>query len=524
MIKDRLFKIMNVVLYTRVSTKEQVEGFSLSSQEKVCRDYAEKQGWNVIEIFEEQGESAKTAYRTQLLKLLEYCAKNKGKIDALLVYKLDRFARDSSDHHTIRAALSRYGMVLRSVTENIDETSTGKFMENMFAAVNQFDNDVRADRTRAGMKEKVRQGLWSWAPPMGYKSSPAGMIIDTEKALFIKQAFELYATGNYGINEIAKRFNKWGIRTKKGNKISSQTVTKILENKLYMGIIEVNGWEGEVEGIHEKIINPELFYKAKAVREGKSVSAVPRLVNNPEFPLKNIAKCYSCGSYLTASKSTGRKRKYAYYHCICGKTRIRKEILEESFLYSLKQIQPNQDFVNLFKEVLVKVWEMKQRFVVNEQQQIDNSLQHLREMKKRLIEKNLEGIISNQDYKEQVEALSARIIIKEVERSEIKMEESNIDYLVSASEELFNKVSTIWLDAPFEHKLKFQHLLFPKGIIYKDGNIGINELGLPFNLIANAEVEKTTLVPPRGFEPLILWLKTRCPGPLDDGGIKTIIP
>lgn len=499
--------IMNVILYTRVSTKEQVEGYSLSSQEKVCRDYAKKQGWNVVEIFEEQGESAKTADRTQLLKLLEYCSRNKGKIDALLVYKLDRFARDSSDHHTIRAALSRYGMVLRSVTENIDETSTGKFMENMFAAVNQFDNDVRADRTRAGMKEKVRQGLWSWAPPMGYKSSSAGMIIDKEKAPFIRQAFEIYATGNYTIREIAKRFNKWGIKTKKGNRISPQAATRILENKLYMGVIAVKGWQDEVVGVHERIVSPELFCKVQAVRRGKSTTAVPRLVNNPEFPLKNITKCLDCGKYLTASKSTGRSQRYAYYHCTCGKIRVGKKVLEDSFFDFLKQIQPNKDFIKLFKEILVEVWKKKQGFVFEEQRKMDKDLVFLREMKRRLIEKNLQGIISDEDYKEQIESIGIRITIKEVERSEIKMEESNIDYLVSVSEELFNKVSTIWLDAPFEHKLKFQHLLFPKGIVYKDENIGTEELGLPFKLITDAEVKKTTLVALTGFEPVIFTLR-----------------
>ncbi len=510
--------IMNVVLYTRVSTKEQVEGFSLDSQEKICKEFAEKQNWNVLEIFREEGESARTADRTQLLKLLTYCGKNKGKIDAVLIYKVDRISRNTADYQAIRANLSKYGIVIRAATETIDETPQGKFMETVFSAIAQLDNDNRIDRIKAGQKEKVSQGMWSWSPPMGYKSSVTGMIIDEEKAPFIKQAFELYSTGNFTIKEIARRFNKWGIKTKRGNKISPQTVTKILENKLYMGIIDVNGWNNEVEGIHEKIISPELFYKARMVRQGKSVSAVPRLVNNPDFPLRGIAKCYDCGKYLTGSKSTGRNQKYAYYHCVCGKTRVRKEIFEEDFLYFLKQIQPNEDFIRLFKEILLEVWKLKQRSVLIEQQKIDKDLQVLKGLKTVLIEKNLKGVISDEDYREQIESLASRIIIKEVERSEIRDVETNIDYLVSLSEELFKKVSTIWLDSKFEDKLRFQQLLFPKGIVYKDENIGTEELGLPFKLIVNADVQKATLVPRRGFEPLILGLKTRCPRPLDERG------
>ncbi len=516
--------IMNVVLYTRVSTKEQVENFSLSSQEKVCREFAEKQGWNIIQIFQEEGESAKTADRTQLLKLLNYCSKNKGNIDAVLIYKVDRISRNSADYQSIKATLSRYGVVIRAATETINETPQGKFMENVFAAIAQLDNDNRAERTRAGLKERVRQGLWAWAPPLGYKSGASCMVIDKEKAPFVRQAFELYATGNYSIKEIAGMFNKWEVKSKNGKKLLPQTVTKILENKLYMGIIEVNGWDGEVEGIHEKIITPELFYKAKAVREGKSVSAVPRLVNNPEFPLRGIARCSSCYKYLTGSKSSGRKQKYPYYHCICGGTRVRKEVLEEAFLYFLKQIQPNEEFIKIFNTLLVEVWKKKQNSKISELQKIDKNLFILNGMKNTLIQKNLNGVIGDDDFKEQLDSIKSQIKIKEIERSDIREDETNIDYLISISEELFRKVSIVWLDAPFEQKLKFQNLLFPKGIVFKDENIGTEELGLPFKLIPNAEVEKTTLVPRRGVEPLILWLKTRCPRPLDDRGSHSIIP
>ena len=516
----KIGNIMNVLLYTRVSTKEQTENFSLSSQEKVCKEYAEKQGWKVIGIFQEQGESAKTADRTQLLKLLTFCAKNKGKIDAILIYKVDRISRNSADYQAIKAALSRCGVVIRAATETIDETPQGKFMENVFAAIAQLDNDNRAERTIAGLKERVRQGLWAWSPPIGYRNTTSGLAIDKEKAPFVKKAFELYSTGNYTIRDIARMFNKWGIRTKNDCKVLPQTVTKILENKLYIGVLEVKKWGYEAEGVHERIISPELFYKVRAVREGKSFTAVPRLVNNPEFPLRGIAKCYSCHKFLTGSNSTGRTKKYAYYHCLCGNIRVRKEVLEDNFLYFLKQIQPNEDFITLFKGILLEVWKMKQRSVLVDIQKIDKDINLLKHMKNTLIEKNLQGVISDADFQEQVESLSSRIAIREIERGEIRDVETNIDLLVSLSEELFRKVSTVWLDAKFEDKLKFQQLLFPKGIIYKDGNIGTEELGLPFKLIVNADIEKTTLVPPAGVEPAIFGMRIRRPRPLDDGGIR----
>ncbi len=503
-------KIMKVAVYTRVSTKEQVDGYSLTYQESLCKEYAVKQGWEVVEIFQEQGESAKTADRTQLQKLLDYCLKNKGKVDIVLVHKLDRMSRVVSDYQAIRGVLVRYGIVLRSVSEPIDSSSTGKFMENIFNAVAQLDNDVRADRTKEGLKEKIRQGHWAWGAPLGYTNSPTGLIIDQERAPFVKKAFELYSSGNYTIKQISKMLAKWGVKTKTGGKVYPQTVTRMFEDKKYIGILYVKKWDMEAEALHEKLLSPELFYAVQRVRQGKANVTPMRLVNNPEFTLKNIAKCPSCSKYLTGSKSKGRTKRYAYYHCICGATRIGKERFEELFFEYLKLIQPNENFKRLFREVLVEVWEMKQRGVVVEMQKVDKELASLKELKTHLIEKSLQGVIQDLDCKEQLETLNARIAVKEIERGEIRSEEVNIDHLVSLSEELFSKVSTIRIEAPFEQRLKFQHLLFPKGIVYEDGIIRTAELGLPFKLNAQHEVKKSDLVPPAGVEPTTLSLEPIC--------------
>jgi DNA invertase Pin-like site-specific DNA recombinase len=490
---DNQEKNMVAVTYIRVSTKEQVDNFSLDFQDKECTEFCQKQAWKLDRIFREEGESAKTANRPELLKLLEYCQKNKGKIDVVLVYRLDRISRNSSDYHAIRATLAKYGIVLRSVTEPISESSQGRFMQNIYAAVAQLDNDVRAERTKEGLKERVKQGLWAWGAPLGYKNTPAGLVVDEKYAPYVKKAFELYAQGCYTIKQVAVMMNKWGVRTRKGHKILPQTVTKMLENKLYIGVIAVEGWD-EVPGVHEPIISEEIFRKAQLVRKGKSFTAVPRLVNNPNFPLKNIAKCHSCDSFLTASISRGRSKRYAYYHCICGKTRISKEELENAFHDSLMQIQPNQDFVKLFSAVLYDVWKRKLADASNQVLRLDNEIQTIKQLKNKLLQKNLSGVVNDEDYKEQSEILSAQLTVKEIERSEYRSEEANIDYYVAMSENLFNNVSTIWLDAPFDHKLRFQSLLFPSGVTYQEGIIRTTSLGLPFNLISDLAGEKTNLV------------------------------
>ena len=510
---------MRVIVYIRVSTKEQTEGYSLDSQEKACREFCEKQGWEVVKVFREEGESAKTADRTQLIELLKFCGENKGKTDILLVHKLDRIARQSSDHHAIRATLSRYHVVLRSVTEPIDETSQGKFMENIYSAVAQLDNDVRAERSKSGLVERVRQGLWAWKAPIGYRNTEQGLEIDEGKAPLVKKAFEVFAQGNTTVKQLALKMSKWGLRTEKGKKIRPQMVSQLLRNKLYIGIIEVAKWNFIKDGLHEKLVDPKTFYQVQEILEGKSSTSVARLVNNPDFPLKNVAVCHKCGKRLTGSWSKGRNSRYPYYHCVCGAVRVTKNTLEALFLAYLKNIKPNLQFRRLFAEVFMDVWRTKQHDATKSVTALEKELVSLKESKTKLIQKNLDGILSDADIRDSLDRLNGQITVKEIERSEYREREVDVDQLLALAEGLFENVAVIWMEVPFQYKQSFQRLLFPKGLLVDEKTIGTAELGLPFSLNTEKIVTRETLVPPRGFEPLIYWLKTSRPRPLDDGGM-----
>ena len=164
---------MSVVAYIRVSTDEQVNGTSLDNQRKACLDYARSKGWElpVENIFREEGESAKIMDRPELLRLLDYCRHNKGKITHCIVWKVDRLARNLENHTVIRAMLAKSGVSLVSVTEPIADDPMGRAREGMLAVFAQLDNDVRAARTSAGMKARTEQGGWVHDAPPGYKKA-----------------------------------------------------------------------------------------------------------------------------------------------------------------------------------------------------------------------------------------------------------------------------------------------------------------------------------------------------------------
>jgi site-specific DNA recombinase len=232
---------MRAIIYCRVSTKDQVRNLSLPTQEKTCREFAQRNGYDIDTVFVEKGESAKTADRTELKNLLTYCRENKGRIKVIVVYSISRFARDRFDHHLLRALLMKLGITLRSATEPIDDSSTGKLMEGIFASMAQHDNDVRSERTVAGMKARLERGDWTFPPPLGYlkKIDAEGrktIVPDSVRGPLITKAFELCETGLYTKQKILEIVTELGLTARSGRNLSPQTFFQLLRNPLYAGI------------------------------------------------------------------------------------------------------------------------------------------------------------------------------------------------------------------------------------------------------------------------------------------------
>ncbi len=145
------------IIYCRVSSQEQVSGTSLDTQSKACLEYAERNRVQVLNIFIEKGESATAANRTEFLKALEYCRKHK--VQAFIVWKIDRFARNTTDHFAVSAKLKQHGTALHSVTEPISQDPQGRLMETLLAGFAEFENGIRKQRCTSGMQTKLSEGI-----------------------------------------------------------------------------------------------------------------------------------------------------------------------------------------------------------------------------------------------------------------------------------------------------------------------------------------------------------------------------
>lgn len=254
--------LIGAVIYVRVSTKEQTENLSLPTQLRACEEYCRREGYEVVERFREEGESAKTADRTELQNLLKYCRTHKGKVHFVVVYNLTRFAREKYDHFALRAFLKSLGISLRSATEPIDDTSTGKLMEGVLAAFAQFDNDVRAERTRAGMRAALEQGRWTFVPPLGYLNAPkwAGksLVADPERGELVKRAFEEFATGRFTKEQVLDKVTRLGLRTRTGRTLNPQSFGRMLTNRLYAGFIHAPEFGVSRRGDFASLVSEEV--------------------------------------------------------------------------------------------------------------------------------------------------------------------------------------------------------------------------------------------------------------------------
>ena len=504
----KLTDMVGAVIYVRVSTKEQTENLSLPTQLRACEDYCRRQGYEVLERFHEEGESAKTTDRSQLQALLRYCRTHKGKVHFLVVYNLTRFAREKYDHFALRAHLNSLGISLRSVTEPIDDTSTGKLMEGVLAAFAQFDNDVRSDRTRAGMKAALELGRWTFPAPLGYLNAPkwsmTSLVHDPERGSLVRQAFEDLATGQFTKQEVIARATEAGLRSRKGLQLSPQSFGQMMRNPIYAGRVESPDYGVSTKGNFEPLVDEATFYRAQAVLDGRVVVAGPRQRNHPDFPLRGFVRCETCGRPLTGSWSKGRNGHYAYYHCQtkCRAVNVGKAVLEGGFADELALLQPTPGYMRLVKDRILYVWEQRRS------EAKDRTVEQERRVK--LIEQKLDRLddaflfqqsIDAQSYERQRDRLREELTLAQIDHHAEATDELDVQGILAFAERILPRASDLWVQASLDYKQRLQQLFFPEGIAYDGNRFNRTAATAPlFNYLAPSERADEKMVSPEGIE------------------------
>lgn len=495
----------NAIIYCRVSSKDQLEGTSLDTQERLSKEYADKQGLQVLKVFVERGESAKTANRTEFNKALAFCADKKNKVSFFIVYKVDRFSRKQEDHAMVKAVLKRCGVALHSVTEPInDDSSVSKAMEGMLSVFAEFDNNVRTERTKGGMLERVKQGIWVWPEPLGYYRAHKGANITPEPSVapLIRLGFEEYAKGTHTYQSLAEFLADRGLKTRSGKRPYNQLIEKILKNPVYCGCINI--W-GEHDGKFEPIVSKELFYKCQ---EGYKESAhlAPRYANNPLFPLRGSV-CALCQSSITGSSSTGRHgQKYPYYHHVhsrCEKAQyIPKEIFEQLFVEFLDEITPSGKYEKLFKAVVLDIWQSNYKKLDEQNARIRNEVSLLEAERQKVFDFHRTGKYSDDEFLEQKNKINQAINQKHLLIQESRVEEFDMEAALDYCFGYVRATAKTWLEADYPTRLRFQKLVCKEKINFDGQKFGTAKLSQVYKINQEYAGKKSKVVAHKGIEPL----------------------
>jgi hypothetical protein len=279
-----------------------------------------------------------------------------------VVYDISRFSRKVLDFVTLHAQLLTDGILLRSATQPIDETPTGKLMGVFHSAISDLDNDVRAEKTVDGMQARIDKKGWPFQPPLGYlkvKHPVYGSSLQTDLVVgpLIRSAFEMVAEG-LPQTEALDRLWAAGLRTRKGQRVSPQTFTNILRNEAYAGWLVVKKWDRRVLGGFEPIVSQELFDRVAMKTGGTLAGGIRRRTQDGIFPLRRFVRCGVCDTVLTGSTSKGRSGRYPYYHCRrgCKGSSVPKGRLEQQFAELLRRLVPDPSYWPLCREVVTDLW------------------------------------------------------------------------------------------------------------------------------------------------------------------------
>jgi len=480
---------MNAVVYCRVSSKEQIEGTSLESQQAACREYAASKHIGILKVFIEQGESAKFADRTQLLELINFCRDNKGAVDMLIVWKIDRFARNVADHFSVKATLGKYGVRIVSVTEPIDTNPEGKLMETILAGFAQFDNDIRAMRSVQGMRRKLQEGIFPWGPPLGYKSSVTGSekknfpdMPDEKTFGLLKRAFAEFATGAHTQAQIGRLMGSWGLRPVNRDSFAPQSLYQLFTNPFYAGIL-VDPWSGEeLPGKHPALVTPEVFAQVQRVITARNRSLIHQK-DREEFPLRGFARCPECGHGLTGAFSKGRTARYPYYLCRVKRCSRRGKSLpaadvDAEFTEFLDEIAPRTKLIREVAEKVIKLAEQDAQNGMAHRERRKQRADRLQKELSELIRMRAQHLVTDDEFLAQKNALGDQRAILEVEarqRADLTRVRADIEKIV----EPLRALRATWQALNPAFRARFDRLVLPGGFLV--GRIRTADLGLLFS-------------------------------------------
>ncbi len=345
------------VIYARYSSDSQRDE-SIDGQLRECQAYADSQGISIVDHYIDRAFSAKTDKRPAFQKMIK--DSEKQKFDRIIVWKLDRFARNRYDSAMYKSKLKKNSVLVLSATETISNTAEGILLESLLEGYAEYYSAELSEKVTRGMTENALKCQFNGGSvPIGYRiNEDRKFEVDPEKASFVMEAFRAYA-GGMTIKEIVDMLNQKGLTNSHGNPITINIVTDMLKNRRYIGeyrfrdIIQKDGIP--------RIVPQELFDLVQSERE-KNKRATARHKAEDDYLLTTKLYCGKCNALMVGESGTGRNGTvHRYYKCnnvkykhTCDKRPVKKEWIEDLVVLYTKQMLMDENVIEDISNIVFR--------------------------------------------------------------------------------------------------------------------------------------------------------------------------
>lgn len=332
--------------YIRVSTVKQERGTSLDEQRSAIDAYARRNDLNVVAWFEEMETAAKQGRRqfTRMLAELQ-----KGNAAGVVIHKIDRSARNLKDWARLGDLIDA-GVDVRFAHESIDLTSRGGRLSADIQAVVAADF-IRNHRqvVKMGFRGRLKQGLYPLPAPRGYLDQGKGKpkLVDPVVGPLVRQAFELYASGNYSIPLLRLEMERRGLRSAKGKALSLDALSQLLHNPFYTGLIHIRSTNETFQGVHEPLVKQAVFERVQAHMASRTFGRPHK--HEPLF--RRTIRCAVCEYSLIGEVQKG----HTYYRCHsigCRGTSLREVDIADDLRAFLRLVSVDEVDLGEFRDFL----------------------------------------------------------------------------------------------------------------------------------------------------------------------------
>lgn len=437
--------------YIRVSTvKQGKEGSSLKEQRSAIEAFAKREGLLISEWYEEQQTAAKKG-RAEFLKMMSRLEKRAAA--GVILHKIDRGARNLWDWARIQGLLDA-GLEVHFAHDNLDMKSRGGRLAADIQAVvaADFVRNLR-EEIRKGQRGRLKEGLYPRGAPLGYGNNGKGKVktIDPAKGPLVRLAFELYASRRYSFHTLRAELHRQGLTRRSGGVLNLCSITALLRNPFYAGVIRLNSTGEHFPGIHEPLISANLFREVQNVLDGKLNTRVTK----HDFLYRRLFRCGSCGTTLIGEKQKG----IVYYRCHtpkCPTTGIREDAISAQLDYTTSGIRFSEGDK---QEMLPLIDEEEKAFAKLKSERIRTAglkVSALEEREHRLTDAYLDRLIDEGTYRTR----QAALLLELTETREMHRRALNDDNGIGLSiRRFFEFIGALGIDEAKERATAFREAL-----------------------------------------------------------------